>query len=107
VGAGAAPGLVDTLAGGVARISSKISHAPRPTLCGACTMSSSDDVCWRLAGECGRWADEAQDRATREAFRQMAKVWAQLAFGYHYKPPSEKADENGSPRDTRLSSPVR
>ena len=56
-------------------------------------MSSSDDVCWRLAGECGRWADEAQDRATREAFRQMAKVWAQLAFGYHYKPPSEKADE--------------
>jgi hypothetical protein len=71
-------------------------------------MSSSDDVCWRLAGECGRWADEAQDKATRDAFRQMAKVWAQLAFGYHYKLPNEKATgENGSARDVRLSSSAR
>jgi hypothetical protein len=71
-------------------------------------MTTSDDDCWRLAGECGRWADEAQDKATREAFRQMAKVWAQLAFGYRLKPPSEKVvSETDSARHTRPLSPYR
>jgi ferric-dicitrate binding protein FerR (iron transport regulator) len=71
-------------------------------------MKSSDDDCWRLAGECSRWAEEAQDKATREAFRQMAKVWSQLAFGYHFKLPSEKATrENDSASDARSSSPAR
>jgi hypothetical protein len=55
-----------------------------------CAMATSDDDCWRLAGECGRWADEAEDKPTRDAFRQMAKAWAQLAFGRHFKMPSEK-----------------
>jgi hypothetical protein len=49
----------------------------------------SNDACWKLAGECGRWADEAEDKATREAFHQMAKVGVQLAFGYHFNLPSE------------------
>jgi hypothetical protein len=52
-------------------------------------MASSADDCWKLAGECGRWAEEAQETDTRLAFRQMAKVWAQLAFGQHFKPPVE------------------
>ena len=50
-------------------------------------MASSTDDCWKLAGECGRWAEEAQESATRLAFRQMAKVWAQLAFGQHFQVP--------------------
>jgi hypothetical protein len=67
-------------------------------------MKSSDDECWRLAGECSRWAEEAQDRAAREAFRQMAKVWSQLAFGYHYRPPSEKATGENDPASDAPSS---
>ena len=63
-------------------------------------MTTSDDHCWKLAGECGRWADEAQDKATREAFRQMAKIWAQLALGHHFKLPNEMATgENGLAKD--------
>src|ERR1700722_4185152 len=80
----------------VARIPPKISRAPRPNVCGVPrVMKSSDDDCRRLAGECSRWAEEAQDRATREAFRQMAKVWSQLAFG-HFKPPAKAAGETVS-----------
>jgi hypothetical protein len=48
---------------------------------------SSADECWRLSGECGRWAAESGDNATRAAFRQMAKVWAQLAFSLNFTPP--------------------
>ena len=72
--------------------------APRPNVCGLPrVMKSSDHDCWRLAGECSRWAEEAQDRATRAAFRQMATAWSQLAFGHHFKRPAAKsADENFS-----------
>jgi hypothetical protein len=34
----------------------------------AFVMASSADDCWKLAGECGRWADEAQGTDTRLAF---------------------------------------
>lgn len=62
-----------------------------------CAMATSDDDCWKLAGECGRWAEEAEDKATRDAFRQMATAWAQLAFGCHFRMPTEKATgDNGS-----------
>ncbi len=43
-------------------------------------MTSSADHCWRLSGDCSRWAEESRDNATRLAFRQMAKVWARLAI---------------------------
>lgn len=70
-------------------------------------MTSSDDDCWKLAGECGRWAEEAQDKAAQRAFRQMAKVWAQLAFGYHYKPPSQNAmRDSDATSDGRPSPPA-
>jgi hypothetical protein len=50
-------------------------------------MSSSGDECWKMAAECGHWAEESQDSATRLAFRQMAKAWAQLAFSEDFTPP--------------------
>src|SRR6478609_4135886 len=56
---------------------------------GPCAMpSSAADDCWRLSGECGRWAAESHDNATRDAFRQMGKVWAQLAFSLNFTPPT-------------------
>jgi hypothetical protein len=55
----------------------------------ASVVASSADDSWNLAGECGRCAEEAQESATRIVFRQMAKVWPQLAFGQHFKPPAE------------------
>jgi hypothetical protein len=60
-------------------------------------MPSVADECWKLAGDCGRWAAESHDDATRQAFRQMAKVWAQLAFGLNFTPP---------PRNERLNWPA-
>jgi len=48
------------------------------------TTSSTDDR-WKLAGECSRWTEEPQEHATRIAFRQMARVWAQLACGQHFR----------------------
>jgi hypothetical protein len=61
-------------------------------------MASVVDECWRLAGDCGRWATESHDNAARVAFRQMAKVWAQLAFSLNYTPPprNEPADIESS-----------
>jgi hypothetical protein len=53
-------------------------------------MQSSADECWRIAAECGHWAEESHDEATRLAFRQMAKAWAQLAFGQDFTPPDHK-----------------
>jgi hypothetical protein len=50
-------------------------------------MPSVADECWKLSGNCGRWAAETSDDATRSAFRQMAKVWAQLAFSLNFTPP--------------------
>ena len=50
--------------------------------------SSGADDWWRLSGECGRWAAESHDNATRDAFRHMAKVWAQLAFSLNFTSPT-------------------
>jgi hypothetical protein len=76
-------------------------------------MSSSGDECWKMAAECGHWAEESQDDATRQAFRQMAKAWAQLAFSQDFtrsdgKPAGQSAQpvNTASPEarsaDTRL-----
>ena len=54
-------------------------------------MPSAADECWRLSGDCSRWAEECSDNAARLAFRQMAKVWAQLAFSHHFTMPSDDA----------------
>jgi hypothetical protein len=74
--------------------------APRPLVhnlrTGECTiawssaMQSSADECWRIAAECGHWAEESHDEATRLAFRQMAKAWAQLAFSQDFTPPERR-----------------
>ncbi len=60
----------------------------------AFVVASTADDCWKLAGECERWAEEVQESATGLAFRQLAKVWAQLAFGRHFKP---QAENDGAP----------
>jgi hypothetical protein len=52
-------------------------------------MQSAVDECWKIAGECGRWAAESQDEATRLAFRQMATAWAQLAYSQHFTKPND------------------
>jgi hypothetical protein len=76
-------------------------------------MSSSGDECWKMAAECGHWAEESQDDATRQAFRQMAKAWAQLAFSEDFtrsdgKPASQSAQPVNTaspevrPADARL-----
>jgi hypothetical protein len=43
-----------------------------------------------MAAECGHWAEESHDEATRQAFRQMAKAWAQLAFSQDFTPPDQQ-----------------
>ena len=72
-------------------------------------MQSSADDCWRMAAECGHWAEESHDEATRLAFRQMAKAWAQLAFGQDFTPsdhqPTDSAYSESSetaPVDERI-----
>jgi hypothetical protein len=52
-------------------------------------MQSSADECWKIAAECGHWAEESRDEATRLAFRQMAKAWAELAFSQDFTPPED------------------
>jgi hypothetical protein len=79
---------------------------------GSCAMASSADDCWRLSGDCGRWAAESSDDATREAFRQMAKVWAQLAFSLNFTPPpldqeiidGSEASKNAAPEPEHRTS---
>lgn len=72
-------------------------------------MSSSADECWKMAAECGHWAEESRDDATRQAFRQMAKAWAQLAFSQDFTPPTgqpvdpaNSQSSDASPADARL-----
>jgi hypothetical protein len=65
-------------------------------------MSSSADECWRLSGDCSRWAEESHDNATRLAFRQMAKVWAQFAFSHHFTMPSDN-EPVGAPENSESS----
>lgn len=60
-------------------------------------MQSSADDCWKMAAECGHWAEESRDEATRLAFRQMAKAWAQLAYGQDFTLPGHQpADPSSS-----------
>ena len=54
-----------------------------------------------MAAECGHWAEESQDDATRQAFRQMAKAWAQLAFSQDFtRPDAKRAGESPEPVNT-------
>lgn len=39
-----------------------------------------DNDCWRIAGNCARWASENKNLNVRNAFLSMAKGWAQLAL---------------------------
>jgi len=71
-------------------------HSEWRDVLGPCAMPSSADECWRLSGDCGRWAAESGDDATRAAFRQMAKVWAQLAFSLNFTPPPRNEPVEGS-----------
>jgi hypothetical protein len=64
-------------------------------------MSSSGDECWKMAAECGHWAEESQDDATRQAFRQMAKAWAQLAFSQDFtRSDGKPAGQSAQPVNT-------
>jgi hypothetical protein len=69
-------------------------------------MTSSAKDCWRLSGDCSRWAVESRDNAARLAFRQMATAWAQLAFNEEFTSPA--ADEDIGPPKSESSehSPV-
>ena len=69
-------------------------------------MTSSAKDCWRLSGDCSRWAVESRDSAARSAFRQMATAWAQLAFNEEFTSPA--ADEDIGPPKSESSehSPV-
>ena len=66
-------------------------------------MSSSGDECWKMAAECGHWAEESQDDATRQAFRQMAKAWAQLAFSQDFTPPDGELVDPANPESPEAS----
>jgi hypothetical protein len=74
-----------------------VSVRARPTLR---VMTSLANDCWRLSGYCSRWAQESRDNATRLAFRQMAQVWAQLAFSEEFTNP---ADEWIAPQSSESS----
>jgi hypothetical protein len=72
-------------------------------------MQSSADECWKIAAECGHWAEESRDEATRLAFRQMAKAWAELAFSLDFTPPEDQPvdlpsseSSETSPEDGRI-----
>src|SRR5512144_2988358 len=64
-------------------------------------METSAEACWRLSKACGQWAVESRDSAARVAFRQMATVWARLAFNEEFispvdeqiEPPSSESSE--------------
>ena len=63
-------------------------------------MQSSADDCWKIAAECGHWAEESRDEATRLAFRQMAKAWAQLAYGQDFTKPDHQPADPSSPESS-------
>jgi hypothetical protein len=66
-------------------------------------MQSSADECWRIAAECGHWAEESHDEAIRLAFRQMAKAWAQLAFSQDFTPPGHQPVDPQSAESSETS----
>jgi hypothetical protein len=67
-------------------------------------MQSSADECWKIAAECGNWAEESRDEATRIAFRQMAKAWAELAFSLDFTPPEDQPVDLPSSESSETSS---
>ena len=67
-------------------------------------MTSSAEDCWRLSGDCSRWAVESRDSAARLAFRQMATAWARLAFNEEFTPPA--ADEHIDSPNSKSSEPI-
>jgi hypothetical protein len=67
-------------------------------------MTSSAEDCWRLSGDCSRWAVESRDSAARSAFRQMATAWARLAFSEEFTSPA--ADEHIDPPSSESSEPI-
>ena len=67
-------------------------------------MTSSAEDCWRLSGDCSRWAMESGDSAARLAFRQMATAWARLAFSEEFAFPA--ADEHVDPTSSETSEPI-
>ena len=67
-------------------------------------MTSSAEDCWRLSGDCSRWAMESGDNAARLAFRQMATAWARLAFSEEFASPA--ADEHIDPTSSETSEPI-
>ena len=67
-------------------------------------MTSSAKDCWRLSGDCSRWAVESRDSAARSAFRQMATAWARLAFSEEFTSPA--ADEHIDPPSSESSEPI-
>jgi hypothetical protein len=66
-------------------------------------MTSSAEECWRLSRDCGRWAAETRDGATRLAFRQMATAWGRLAFGEEF---TSAAKEHMDPPSTEDSAAI-
>jgi hypothetical protein len=48
------------------------------------TLTSDIAECYRQAAECRRFADEAQDPAVRNDFRDMQRRWLALATGYEF-----------------------
>jgi len=67
-------------------------------------MTTSAEDCWRLSGDCSRWAMESGDSAARLAFRQMATAWARLAFSEEFASPA--ADEHIDPTSSETSEPI-
>ena len=66
-------------------------------------MTSLAEYCWRLSGDCSRWAVESHDNAARSAFRQMATAWAQLAFNEEFT--CSAADDGSGPPNFESSKP--
>jgi hypothetical protein len=59
-----------------------------------------------MAAECEHWAEESHDEATRLAFRQMAKAWAQLAYDQDFTRPDDQPADPPSSESSRAAGPV-
>ena len=81
-----------------------IARLPLATTTRLGVMTSSAEDCWRLSGDCSRWAMESGDSAARLAFRQMATAWARLAFSEEFASPA--ADEHIDPTSSETSEPI-
>ena len=66
-------------------------------------MKTVADDCWQIAAKCEHWAEESQDDATRLAFRQMAKAWAELAFSQDFTPPERQPVDPPSSESSETS----